>query len=994
MASVAQIVRRRRQRRLRRRAQRSRRRVWSGFLVFLGILVIIGPLTVVLGYVGSVYARALDALPDDPKQNLDLDPVIGGSQFYDSSGQTLLFTMEAPFSGERVWLTLDELPEEVALATVMWEDPGFLSSTHFSPFQSLRQLLDDLRYRVLEEDRALTDSSFQHDSSLTGKLVRNVLLSNQNDNALEIALIAEINRRYSPEEVLEWHLNTNYYGNGAYGIEAAAQTYLGKPARDLTLDEIALLVAIPTKPEHNPVDDETAARGRQGQLLRQMLANEYITPSEFEQAGSVLTLIRPDAGQTPLIAPEFSAYARRQAEDILGLLNYPDSVQMLSRGGLRITTTLDLDLYLQAECMLRTHLADLAGDSASITALDGNQCFGAIYLPTDNADGGINPPDTGVVVVMDVATDKILAMIGPGAAVDYQPGPVLHPFVYLNGLLNSSPNFTLADMLLDVSRPFPGAADGLLYVPTNLDGQFHGPLSLRDAMGAGLLPPVFEVANKLNLNDVINETAHLIGINSLHDGVYDLTLLDRGGAVSVLDMTYAYATFADLGWVGGLPRPDEPYGRNFRKRDPVAVLRIEDANGNVLWDYNEEQIAASLENLLQEQAAFLITDVLADPDPKRMVLGENTLLQFPGQSAVVNGLTGDRLDNWTIGYTSHLVTSVHLGRADDTGLSLDGYGIEGSASLWRGVMEYVHARDGLSASEWQRPDNILETNVCEISGMSPNDACPTRTEMFLDAGHIPSVDTFWELVEVNTQTNLRATANTPAALRNTREYFVPPDEAMDWWQTNNRPLPPAQYDTLSRPDIVSDAVILQPAPLEIIGGEVVIMGSINSENMEYYQLSYGEGPNPDEWIAITGQQQTYTPGVALGTWDTSTLDGIHWLQLNVVMNDNTFQSEAIPVSVDNIPPTIVLHVGEPDRIYSWPGDEVISLTVDVADNISVDRVEFYYNGQYMGTVEEHPYDYRHQINRAGIEVFGAVVYDAVGLSSQSEAQVEVVSSGG
>lgn len=951
-------------------------------MIVLCLMVVLGPAGIVLRQLVTAYARALDVLPSTPQHTLDRAPVIGATQIYDSRGETLLFSVQDPLGDQRAWIPLKDLPELVGAATLLWEDPDFLETTGFDLIRTLRRLLSNLDRGPLEED-----------TSLTGRLVRNVLLPSPDfvtlqHHATEIALVAEINRRYSPEAVLEWHLNTNYYGNEAYGIEAAARVYLGKSARDLTLDEIALLAAIPTAPQFNPVDNETAARGRQSDMLRRLLAAGRITQAAFEQAINVYTPIRPDAGQTPLVAPEFARYARRQAETILSAYGM-DGPQMVARGGLQITTTLDLDLYTQAECILRTHLARLAGETAPILTAEGGTCFGAVYLPPVAALAGSSLPDSGAVVILDAETGVIRAIVGGGTQAVYQPGVALHPFVYLNGLLNA--NYTPASMLLDVRLPFPGAAANLLYVPNNPDGQFRGPVSLRDAFGAGLLPPVAQVANVLNINDVLRETAAPMGINSLRGGIYDLTLLERGGAVSVLDVAYAYSVFAAMGKVSGLPV--NPLAPGLRNHDPVAVLRIEDAAGSLLWSYDAAQIAAGRVNLLQEEAAYLVNDMLSDPAPKRLVLGERNVLELSRRAAVVNGLTGDQTGSWTVGYTPKIVTGAYLGRIDRTQTALRGFGVEGAAPVWRAIMDYAHDRDGIAGAEWPRPAGIIEVPVCEISGMSPNDACPTRTEIFLHAGQIPPVDTYWRLVEVNTQTNQITTANTPAALRATRAYFVPPDNALEWWQANNLPLPPTQYDTLSSPSIVSDAVILQPSHLEIVGGDVTIIGSINTSNMAYYQLSYGQGTSPTEWIALTGQETTFIPGVSLALWDTRTLDGTYALQLTVVMQDDTRVTAFNHVIVDNIPPAVVLVAGAAGQVFYWPEDSVIPLRAEATDNISLNRVEFYHNGQYVGTSESYPYGYEHPIERTGTELFAAVVFDAVGNSSQAEIQVEILAAG-
>lgn len=985
MGSVTHIIRRRRHRRQQLAELRAQRRFWALFFGLLLTLVIVIPLSFLLGGVLISYAQAMTTLPT-PQETVYRDPIIGATQIYDATGQTLLFAVQDPLGEERRWIKLDDLPEYVAEATVLWEDPDFYQTVGFNLITTFEQLWSNQ-----------VDGLAPGNTSLTGRLVRNVITQQEattvEGRALEIGLIAEINRVYSPAEIIEWHLNTNYYGNEAYGIEAAAQVYLGKPAAELTLDEAALLVTIPTAPALNPLDNETAARGRQNDILRHMLADDLITEAQFEQAVNVNTAILADGGQAPLIAPNFALYARRQAERILDTLGW-DGAQLVARGGLRITTTLDMDLYYQSECALQAHVGRLTNSApGDIQTQEGATCFSADYLPISLGDAGTAPPDTGVIVIIDTETGVLRSMLGAGTQVTYQPGATLHPFIYLDGFLNPDPNYTAATMLLDIPRPFPGAADGLIYVPNNADGQFRGPLSLRDAMSASLLPPVTQVAHVLNLNNVLRSTVTQMGIRTLRDGNHDLSLLERGGQVSVLDMAQAYSIFAANGNANGLPFDG--------KHQAVAVQRIATPDGTILWEYDTDQINLSRVNILQGEVAYLVNDILSDERARRTAYGPNTPLNIDRTAAVVNGITANRIDNWTLGYTPELLVGVWMGRAGREPVSLEGFALGGAASLWRAMMDYLIVRDQLPPSTWERPTTIVETQVCRISGLGPNGACETRPEIFLGQEQFPQPDTYWQAVEVNSQTGQLATASTADALRVEQRYFIPPPEAIEWWRANNRPLPPTEFDTISRSNIFSAAVILQPSNRAYVGGEIDVRGSIlDPEDMSFFQLAYGAGLNPNEWIDITGQQTEFTPGTSLGTWDVSGLDGTHVLRLSVVREDGTVETGTNIVIVDNIAPSIVLFAGEAAtetgtaQVFRWPDDDIISVVADVSDNTGVDRVEFYHNGEFVAIDEEAPFGFEHEISRAGIETFTAFVFDAVGNASSTEINVEVLRSGG
>jgi len=986
MANIVQIIKKRKLKRLQKNQRQFRDQMSLLLLIliiFFGVLV---PLSVIVGAVGVTYSQAIQYIPNSPT-TVSVDPILGETKIYDTTEETLLLSLADSAEQTNQWIALTDMPETVWRATILWEDPTFLSDIGFNPFNLIEGWW-----------RNRLDGPMEEDTSIVGRLVRNILLPTQTDpiegRAIEMAMIAELHRRYAPQELLEWHINTNYYGNEAYGIEAAAQFYLGKSAKDLTLDEVALLVAIPTAPQFNPIDDETAARGRQSDLLRRMLVEGIITSSEFEAIAGLQTPIRANVGETPLIAPEFVVYARKQAERILSGLGL-DGARLVSRGGLKIVTTLDLDLYYQAECTLRTHLAKLSDPNAiGINTLMNTPCVAASYLPSEiPATDTSNLPDSGVIFILDPNTGEILAMVGDATKAQYQPSVTLHPLIYLDGFFNPNPNYTAASMLLDIPRPFPGAVEGAIYIPTNPDGRFRGPISLRDAMGAGLLPPVTQVANVLNLNTVLRRTVNRVGINTLRTGLYDLSLLERGGAVSVLDVGFVYGTLAALGDANGLRIT--PIAPGLRDHDPLAIRRIESNTGEILWEYNDIERQLSRVPVIESQLAYVVNDILSDRETRWETLGQGNILETTRPTAIINGTSSDRVDNWTVGYTPQIVTVVHLGRADRTPTSLDPFATAGAAMIWRAMMDYTHARDGLPIAEWTRPDTIITAVVCEISGMSPNDACRSREEIFLDIGQLPPEDTYWQLVEINTQTRLRASINTPSSLRAQVAYFIPPPEAMDWWRANNQPLPPTEYDAVSITQTdLGTTIILQPRDFDEVGGVVDVRGSLDESSFDFYQLSYGQGPNPTEWINLTDALTSFTAGTSLAQWDTTGLDGTYVLRLRVVKRDGTTETDFSQVTVDNIAPAVVLRAGEPSQVFRWTVDSIIPVTAEVSDNIRVSRVDFYLNGQFIATVSNYPYVYNHPINRPGIETFTAVAYDAVDNNSTAETQVEVIRTDG
>ncbi|MBK8138215.1 MAG: hypothetical protein IPK52_20780 [Chloroflexi bacterium] len=222
-----------------------------------------------------------------------------------------------------------------------------------------------------------------------------------------------------------------------------------------------------------------------------------------------------------------------------------------------------------------------------------------------------------------------------------------------------------------------------------------------------------------------------------------------------------------------------PRTTGLRNRDPAAVLRIEDAAGNVLWDYEAADWRVNVFSDAPE-LGYLVNSVFSDTALRLEEYGTSSPLTPQRPTALVHGLTSNSLDDWTAGYTPNLSISVHLARSDRSAMALPGTSTDGAAALWRAVSEAAHGN--LAATDWTRPQNVIELAVCQRSGLLPNGTCPTRRELFIAGIQPVQPDTYWQAVEVNRQTRQRATANTPNDLRETQTYFIPPDAALDWWR--------------------------------------------------------------------------------------------------------------------------------------------------------------------------------------------------------------------
>ena len=248
MPSVTQIIRRRRNRKQRQRRDNTRSQLWSALIFGGTAIAIIGPIVSILGFAGFLYFRAVNFMPS-PADTIYLDPIVASTNLYDRTGNTLLYAVQDPLGDNRQWVTIESLPEYLVNATVQMEDPDFLDAGGFNTSLTIGRLW---RYGL--------GQAISRDTSLAGRLANTTLVPAARNSGLDpvllhLAFSAEVQRQYTPRRVLEWYLNTAFYGNDAYGIDAAAQVYFGKSARDLSLDEAALLAAIPLAPEFNPLDN-------------------------------------------------------------------------------------------------------------------------------------------------------------------------------------------------------------------------------------------------------------------------------------------------------------------------------------------------------------------------------------------------------------------------------------------------------------------------------------------------------------------------------------------------------------------------------------------------------------------------------------------------------------------------------------------------------------------------------------------------------------------
>ncbi len=910
----------------------------SGGLALIMLLSVLFVILAGIGTVAGVYAYYAKDLPD-PNEIVTRQEKFETTKIYDRTGRVLLMEVIDPRRGDRTLLPLEQIPEEFRNATIALEDKTFYSNLGVDPVGIARAFVLNLQ-----------GQGVQGGSSITVQLVKNILIPEEERYQISYArkikeaiLALEISRLYSKDQILEWYLNTNYYGNWAIGVEAAAQVYYGKHAQELTLAESAMLAPIVQYPAMNPIDNPDEAKKRQRIALDRLVEEGYVTQTEADGAFAELLQIRTSMlKRYDIVAPHFAMYVRKQLEDKYG----PNT---LYRGGLKVYTTVDLDVQRIAEEEARNQVARLQEQGYEVS--------------------------NSAVVVIRARTGEILAMVG---SIDYwneeidgnvnvavaprQPGSSFKPFSYVTAFHQGH---TAAEMVMDVHTCFDDYPNPP-YCPENYDRKYLGPRSFRTALAQSRNIAAVKVLDMVGVGNVIR-TAHAMGINTLNQDLdyYGLSLTLGGGEIWLLDLAYAYSVFANGGVMMGQPAKLPRAG--YRQLDPVAILRVEDAEGDVMSEYKQPEartIILADGRELSPQEAYLLTDVLSDNNARAPVFGSNSALRLSRPAAAKTGTTTDFRDVWTVGYTPQIVTGVWVGNNDNT--PMEGVSSSrGAAPIWQNVMERIynegHAERllGELVKNFPKPPGLVRVEVCAVSGLLPNEHCPNRVNALLIEGTEPTEYCNVHRAErVNRQTGKLATACTPPELVEERVYEVYPPEAADWVREQGIPQPPTQRDEIygCSPE-GGEVVILNPTLGGHVKGVVPVQGNARSGDFNFYRLEFGEGLNPSAWSQIGGDHYNQVDNNVLEFWDVRGLqDGLYTLQLTVVEHSQNFKRATIYVTVDNTPPEAYVGYPWPGRVYELEAaDEWANLAADVSDNVQIDKVEFYLDDELLDFTVVEPY---------------------------------------
>ena len=969
---------------IRSRRRRSRRigTSWVGGTVISLLALMILLIGAVGMTVSIAYANLTGGLPPVQEIEFAFGP-IGSESFqpvriYDRRDEVLLFEVIHPAAVDRQWLRLDPLAENVlphhvvqgtiaALDETFWTNPGYDADALFQDLirTLMRKPIDTTR-RTIGQRLVETHLLPLGDSDLSSlaRNIRSALMS------------AELTRQYPPEQILEWYLNSADYGNFAYGIDAAALVYFGKHATDLTLAEGPMLAGVPLEPALNPIDEPKQARDRQAQVLQTMVSEGMIRQAEADDALDQSVEVRSVGEEMTSHASGFALFALTRVSELL-------QPAALHRSGLRVVTSLDNDLQLQAVCAARTHLLHMGGGEVGSVepAADGSACVAAGLLPP------LRPSDIGVdhnmsevaVVILDPVSGQILSLVGP-ADVPRPAGSGLMSFIYLTAFARG---YSPGTMVLDIPYTEPDLDGDSWVVPPNEDGQYHGPVRMRTGLANSYNAAAAWSLNLVGVENVLR-TMRSMGMSTLDEVEvdYGARLASGEAEVTLLDMTFANGVIANQGRMNGMATRIEGDSSSLRSLDPVVILHVEDAAGRIVYVYTQEERA-----VLSSQLAFLMADILSDEAARWPTFGQSNPLEIGRPAAAKTGTTADRADNWTLGFTPSQVVGVWVGNLN--GSAMQGvHALNGSAPIWHSIMRYT-SRDQPQEG-WVTPPGISTMEVCDPSGLLPTLYCPhVVREVFIHGTEPTHYDNLYRPFLINMETDKLATLNTPLDLIEEKVYLIPPPEAVEWARQAGIEQPPREYDTLYQESVFDPEVnINSPKAFDILRGEVVVRGDARPEEFRYYRLQYGQGLNPVRWIQIGEDETTPVTNGLLGRWDTEGLSGLYTLQLVVVKTDGRIATAAIHVTVDNQPPRIQLLSPELGDEFTWPDDREVVVEVEVSDEISLAKVIFYLDDRPIDTVTSPPYSTRLSIGLAGEHEVYVRAYDTAGNMAESE-RVEI-----
>lgn len=667
-----------------------------GFSAGAGLILIIG-----------VFAYFAKDLPDPNKVNKRV--VAESTKIFDRNGKEILYEIHG--EEKRTLIPFEEMGDNIKYATIVSEDQDFYYHHGIKLSSIIRAALKDF----------LNRGAAQGGSTITQQFVKNSILTNEKTitrKIKELILSIEIEQKFSKDEILRMYLNEIPYGSNAYGIESASQTFFGKHAKELTLDEAALLAVLPRattffSPYGSHID---RLKYNQETILDRLASLGYIEKSVADEAKAVDVMNKIVVSRENIKAPHFVMYVNEYLEEKYGK-------EQMEEGGLKVYTTLDWDKQQIAEKVVKEgaekNLDRWNAENASLVAID---------------------PKTGQIIAMVGSKDYFDKTIDGQVNVairDRQPGSSFKPYVYLAAFAKG---YLPETILFDVETDFNKGSDDD-YVPQNYDGKFRGPVKMKEALGMSLNVPAVKALYLVGVKDATTMAKNL-GITGLNDpDRYGLSLVLGGGEVKLLDHVNAFATLAN----GGV------------KHDKTAILKIEDKDGNIIEEFKDTKG----DRVVKEEYVAMLDHIISTNSYRAPVFGENNPLRFDDRPvAAKTGTTNEWRDGWTMGYTPSLAVGVWAGNNDNRPMGKGADGSYVAAPIWRSFLDQVLGNYGIEEFPKYNKDEATKNiekdiikgelkldqkeEVCEIPGKDDewclaNKYCPEddrKDKKFVNAHNI------------------------------------------------------------------------------------------------------------------------------------------------------------------------------------------------------------------------------------------------------------------
>jgi penicillin-binding protein 1C len=663
--------------------------------LFIGIGVFI-----LLSLVAFIYL--LKDLPS-PRRLTNTDNYAVSTQIFDRNNK-LLYEIFA--DENRTPVKIDSLPEHVYYASIAIEDKNFYKHFGFDVFGIIRAIKTNI-----------TGGRLEGGSTITQQLVKNALLTRERSIQRKVkegilAIFTEV--LYTKKEILEMYLNYISYGGTSVGIEAAANTYFDKSASKLTLAESALLAGLPQAPSrYSPFgSDPNAAKNRQIEVLRRMVEDKYITQDEADKAKD--EVLNFALSKIDINAPHFVFYVR-------DLLYKEYGVETVEKGGLRVTTTLDLDLHNTAQASL----------SAEIEKLE--------RYRVGNGAALVIKPNTGEILSM-IGSKNYFNATDEGQVnvtlANRQPGSSIKPIMYATAFQEKTIN--PGTVLIDSPTCFtaPGQKP---YCPKNYDGSFKGPVSIRSSIGNSLNIPAVKTLRTIGVETFMNQ-ANQMGITSWVDpSRYGLSLTLGGGEVKMINLAQAFSVLANQ----GVKTPITPFIKieNYRGELLKEVNHEQRKNDlKILTEFDGETDLGDIKRVMDRAPAYMASHIMQDNNARVEAFGPRSELVIPGKIvSAKTGTTNDLKDNWTVGFTPEYLVVTWVGNNDNTPMNRNVVsGVTGAAPIFNDIMSYILLKKEQSKEyDWQeKPEDVIKANVCS-SGFPPekseNDCVITSAEFYWEA---------------------------------------------------------------------------------------------------------------------------------------------------------------------------------------------------------------------------------------------------------------------